>query len=460
MAESTTSELLRRIAALEAENEALRDSGGTTLRVPAGEPGHPPTSHGRGWGWTLLATVLITVGALLTPVAVVSAWARIELTDTDRFVAAFAPLAGDEAVQGYVTDEVVTVVNQQIDIPQLTSDVIDGITELGTGPVATEALEALKGPAAQGLQSLIESTVSAFVTSEAFANVWQEALRISHSQFVAAVTNDPAAAIELAGSGEIGVQLGPIIDEIKQVLIAQGVTIAERIPSVDRTVVVAQSDAVPAIQLGYGLAVAAGTWLPWIALLFLAAGVLVARRRAIALIWACVALALSAILLLVALAAGSIAFVGSVSPALLPADVAGVLYETVVTVMRDASVTVLVLALVVALVGWFAGPFTISRRLRASYTSGAAGLRRAGEARGLSSGRVGEWLHRQRMLLRALIAAGAAAAVIFVRPMTPSFIIWTLVLAALLVAGLELLQRPNGSQDDTADATMLTRREA
>ena len=51
------------------------------------------------------------------------------------------------------------VIDQHVDIPKLTSQVVDGIIGLGTGPVATKALEALKAPAAQGIMSLVRSTV-------------------------------------------------------------------------------------------------------------------------------------------------------------------------------------------------------------------------------------------------------------------------------------------------------------
>ena len=45
----------------------------------------------------------------------------------------------------------------------------------------------------------------------------------------------------------------------------------------------------------------------------------------------------------------------------------------------------------------------------------------------------------------------AAAVVLFVRPITPALVIWTLVLAALAIALLELLQRPVITVPETAD---------
>ena len=442
MADLTKVELLRRIQELESENRDLRERDVVSAPGAVAFEGAAPIKKKRGWPWTLLAVVLITIGSLLAPVAVVASWARVALTDTDRFVAAYAPLADDPGIQAYITDETLDVINEQIDIPQITDDVIDGITELGTGPAATQALELLKGPAASGVESLIRSGVSNFVASDAFADVWESALRLSHSQLVALMENDPDAAVTVSDSGEIGIQLGPIVDAVKTALVDQGIDLANRIPAVDRTIVVAQSDALPTVQLAYDLALAAGTWLPWIAILLLVAGVLVARRRSVALIWAAVGLALAMAVTLAGLAVGNFALVSAISPSLLPSSVAGLLYETVAADMRATTVAVLVLAIVVAIVGWLAGPFDLPRRLRGFASAGAARIRAAAEQRGITTGRTGEWMYERRGLLRAAVAVIGAAIVLFVRPLTPGLTLWTLVLAALALAILEVVQRP------------------
>jgi hypothetical protein len=170
--------------------------------------------------------------------------------------------------------------------------------------------------------------------------------------------------------------------------------------------------------------------------------VVVARRRSIALIWAAVALALSMVLLAVSFAVGSLVLISAVSPSLLPSDVAGLLYETVTGDMRATTVAVLVLALVVAVVAWLAGPFAVPRRLRGLATEGASAIRVAAERRDVTTGRVGEWIYSRRVLLRSAVAVIGAAIVLFVRPLTPGLTIWTLVLAAVVIGILEILQRP------------------
>lgn len=448
----TNADLARRVAALESENAALR----SRLDENATEPlpdfaTAPEPKHKRGWGWTLLAVVLIVIGAILAPVAVVASWAKVQLTDTDAFVATYAPLANDPGVQAYVTDETVKVIQQHVDIPQLTSQVIDGITGLGTGPVATKALDALKAPLSQGIVSLIQTAVGRFVASDAFAQVWQDALRVSHNQLVATMQGNPQAAVAIGKDGSVGVQLGPIIDRVKQVLVDQGITFASRIPTIDKTITVAQNSSIPTLQVFYNLAVVAGAWLPWVSIGLLALGVIVARRRALALIGAASALAIAMIVVVSGIAIGQIVFIASASPGLVPAGVATTLYTTVSTAMKDTGVAVLVLAIVVALVGWYSGPFAAPRKLRGFFGSGVTWVRESAERHGITTGRVGEWLYAQRVLLRAAVAVIAAAVVLFVRPLTPSLIIWTLVIAAVVIAILELVQRPVITVPEDAD---------
>jgi hypothetical protein len=262
---------------------------------------------------------------------------------------------------------------------------------------------------------------------------------------------DPKAAVAIGADGSVGVQLGPIIDRVKQVLEDQGISFAAQIPTIDKTITVAQNSSIPTLQVFYNLAIVAGAWLPWVSIGLLALGVIVARRRSLALIGAACALALAMIVVVAGIGIGQIVFIASASPSLVPAGVARTLYTTVSTAMQDTGVAVLVLAIVVALVAWYSGPFGVPRRLRGFFGSGVTWVREAAERHGITTGRAGEWIYAQRVLLRSAVAVIAAAVVLFVRPLTPSLIIWTLVIAAVVIAILELVQRPVITVPEDAD---------
>lgn len=447
MAGESGTELQERIAELEAENAALRaqaeDTEGQAAEAQAiataSVTERPPR---RRWGRTAAAVVLVVIGLLLAPVAVISAWARLELVDTDRFVATFGPLADDPAVQAYIGDQVTAAIEEQVDIPGLTADLFDGLSQLDLPPRAEQALGLLEAPATQGLQSLVSGVVDRVVESEAFADVWATALRASHRQFVAAMQGDPDAALAIGGEGTISVQLGPIVEAVKDRLEEQGVGFAASIPVVDRSIVVAQNDAFVLVQTVYALAVAVGTWLPWLVLALLVAGVLIAKRRAAALAWTAGGFALSMLILASGIGIGRAFFIGTVSPSIMPSDAAGVLYDGLVELMLSTILALFVLALFIAVIAWLSGPWRPAHAVRGFAHSGFSSVRGAAAKQGITTGAFGIALDRWRVAAYVVIAVVASVVILFNRPVTVSFVVWTVVLALLAVAVVELLRRP------------------
>ena len=179
----------------------------------------------------VLSSAVIVVAALLVPVSIVSAWARTELVDETAFVATFAPLAQDPAVQALIVDEATVAIDESLDLQGLTDDLFDGLGGLDLPPRATAAIDLLRGPAVEGLRGLIGTSVTQLVESDLFASVWETALRASHRGLAAAATGTtPTGAVTISDAGEVGISLAPIIDEVKERLVAQGVGFASAIP--------------------------------------------------------------------------------------------------------------------------------------------------------------------------------------------------------------------------------------
>ena len=85
-------------------------------------------------------------------------------------------------------DQVTTAVNEQVDIATITNDLFDGIEQLDLPPRALAAIDLLRTPAIQGVEGLIDQTVTRVVESDQFEDVWDAALRASHRGLVAAAT--------------------------------------------------------------------------------------------------------------------------------------------------------------------------------------------------------------------------------------------------------------------------------
>lgn len=419
------------IARLSAENARLRARVG------------PAAEHRAAYRWrAFFAALLITVGALLAPVSVIAYWTKGYINDTDRFASSLAPLAEDPAVQAYLVDEIVTVVNDNVDIAGITKDLFDGLATLNLPPQAASALGLLEQPAVQGVQGLIESAATRIVTSDAFAQLWEEAVRTSQTQVIAALEGDSSSALSISDTGELGIQLGPIVAEVKTELVNRGFGLAQNIPEVDRTIVVAQSDALVQARTGYQLLNVLGFVLPFVSLGLIALGVLVARRRARTLIWAGLALTAAMALLSAGIVVGRIFFVNAVSPIYLPTDMSHALYDAVVPFMNVTALSVGLVGFTVAVVAYLAGPFHGSTILRRATVRTADRLRASAADAGVTTGRFGEVLYTYRRVAHVLIALAAAAVALFWRPLPAAVIIWTAILALIAVLLVELLQRP------------------
>src|SRR6478672_776488 len=66
----------------------------------------PDEAAPRHVGRSTIAMILIVLGSLLAPVAIVGWYVRAEILDTDRFVAVVTPLATDTAIQDALIDRV------------------------------------------------------------------------------------------------------------------------------------------------------------------------------------------------------------------------------------------------------------------------------------------------------------------------------------------------------------------
>jgi hypothetical protein len=433
-----TAALRARLDALEAENARLRAETPPSPPVTAAATDRP---HGNRWR-AFLSALCIVIATILVPVSIVAAWARVELVDETRFVETFAPLADDPQVQAMVADQVTVAIEDSLDLEGLTNDLFDGIQQLDLPPRALAALDLLRAPAAQGLQNLVDTTVTRLVESDAFADVWETALRASHRSLAAvAAGGTSSGAVVIGENGEVGIQLGPIIEEVKKRLVDRGIGFAESIPVIDRTIVVAQSDALTVVGTVYNLAVAAGWWTPIVALVLFLAGILIARRRSTAVLGTGVGIALGAGVLAMGLGIGGSILALSAPNLGVPAGALASMYEQITSAMRDTAVVLTLLGVVIAVIAWMSGRWRGARAARGGVASINAGARGALLKRGVDTGRFGAWLYAQRVLVRIVLGALAVVWLMLLRPLSVGEVFLVLVVWLAVWWVFELLQR-------------------
>lgn len=282
--------------------------------------------------------VLLVIAALLVPLSIVTAWARVQLVDEDRFVGALAPLASDEAVQDLIAEQAMAAIDQRVDYDGLTAAVIDGIVSLGLPPRAASALDLLRAPAAEGLRAGIERAVDQTVASPAFSTVWTTTTQTAHRALTLAATSDGGGVIVRTSDDGVGIALGPVVETLRDSVAAERPGIATLIPSVDRVITIGSGQSLWTLRTTYALATAVGAWLPWITLLVLAAAVAVAPRRPRALVGAGVAIAAGAGAAALALFAGVGVAASFASDAGLSSDGVRAIATTLTADMRTAAV--------------------------------------------------------------------------------------------------------------------------
>lgn len=432
MSEPDTVDLQAQIEALQKENQALR----------AGPPDEvaPPPANGGSWWRAVLSALCIVIATILVPVSIAGAWARVQLVDEDAFVNTLAPLVNDRAVQNMIIEESMQAINSKVDFEQLTSNVFDGIAGLGLPPRAADALKLLEQPAASGLQSLVNSAVTKVVQSDAFAQVWATATRAAHRALVGAATSDGGGLVVRTDQG-VGIQLGAIVQQVKQNLIDRGIGAAQIIPNVDKVIILGSGQNLQTIRTAYALATTLGYWLPIITLALFGLGILIARRRSTAILGTGIGFAVGAAALATGFAVGG-TFVGmnAVSIGLSP-DGLAVIYESLVANMRQTAMVLVFLGIFIAIVGWLMGRSRPARGFRRSFGSMNTLARQQLIARGLDTGAFGLWMGRQRILVRVIIAVLAVLWLYSMRPLSVGDILLVAVVSFAVGWILELLQR-------------------
>ncbi|MEU1210929.1 hypothetical protein ABZ424_00360 [Streptomyces sp. NPDC005790] len=141
-----------------------------------------------------LSAVLLVLLAVLVPLSALSAWVDLELEDTDRYLAAVSPLASDAEVRDTVATLITDETMKNVDL----------------------------GPLQDAVGQFLHERALSFTTTEAFRRAWDAANRTAHQDVTAALHGDDGQAVTI--------DLAPVIEEVKEELVGDGVPFADRIP--------------------------------------------------------------------------------------------------------------------------------------------------------------------------------------------------------------------------------------
>ncbi|MCM1973918.1 hypothetical protein [Streptomyces sp. G1] len=380
---SELEQLRARIAALEAEREERR--------------AEQPKRH---WARSTLATVLIVLGCVLAPLGAVAAWTASIVGDTGRYVDTVEPLARDKDIQNAVANRVTDAVMDHLDVPALLAE-----TPVADRPLVEKALGRL-GPSLQSaVRSFVHDKAQAVVASDAFDRIWTDANRRIHDAVVKALTGEGGGTVKIEGD-KVTIDLGPVVEEVKNRLVDSGLTVAKNIPEVHTDFTVVQSEDIGRARTGFRLLELAGVWLPVISVLLIAGGVALSAHRRKALVAGALGFAFAVGLLGIALAVFRVVYLDAL-PSGVSQPAAESVYDTLIRFLRTSVRVGIALGVVVALAAWLTGPGRRAGFVRQMWHAGIGAVRSTAARAGLRTGPVGRFVHRYRTWISWILVAAA-----------------------------------------------------
>ena len=355
------------------------------------------------------AKALLALGFVVLLLANVTVWLRLTALDTDRFVAALAPLADDrdldEGLAVALTDRIMRRVDVEAQVQQaLPNDnplVVATVTRLARG--------------------LVQDTLLNVLESDAFTTIWTEALRRTHRRALQVIDG---------ADGSIALQLTDVLDRADQALTDRGLDIIDQqtIADLDR-IVVARSDDVQTVGQAVDILRTLAVVLPIVTLALLALAVLLAldRRHMVGLVG--VGMAVTMVVTAVALRIGRRVLFDQIVGDVRRRAV-GAVWTGLLTPLFRQTAVLLVLGLLLASGAWLLGPAASAVRVRGWLGGGA---RAASTSPALAA------LGAHRRQLQAGICVVGAAALLLLPSLTVTTALVVAILVVVTVVGLEVL---------------------
>jgi hypothetical protein len=383
------------------------------------------------WRKTIVGVAVVL--AIFTIVASISAvWAKTTLQDEDQFVATLEPLPKDDAVATAIS---VTVA--------------DGVVEaIGVEAWVTEKLpselEFVAAPLTDAIEGFVATAAVEVIESDAFNSVWVATLRLTHKAASAVVSGNDRV-LEAEG-GTVSINLDEIAGQVIDRVEAAGLDV----PDADLelgSIVLYEDDQLAAVQ---SLATAIDTigWLlPLLALIFILVAIGVSRNRRGTTAVLGFGTFIGTVLGLISLRLGRNYVVNAIEDAT-KQEAAGAIWDVLLERLYQMMWATLILALIIGIVAWFAGPGPRATRTRA-WASGTILRWRepVEESPNSFTDFVAEW-----KATIEVVAVAAGLMFIFLGPSPTGFsVLLTAVIVLVVVVAVEVLAVPDPmSGDDVA----------
>jgi hypothetical protein len=392
----------------------------------------PAPADQRSVGRSVAVVVCLVLAALLTVPAGFAYWGQRTINDGARYVATVGPLVDSPEVQDAIATKVSDALESQVDVEALLNEAFAGVI------TKRPRLQALIGPLSGAVNGLIESQVRDFIASDTFRALWLAANTKAQAALLELLRGNGSGAVSIQG-GQVVLDLGDVIDQVKQRLVDRGLTIIQQAPPLpieQRQIVLLESPQLKKVRTAYALSNPVARWLlPVVALLYLAALVL-SRRRARTAVVIGILIAANAVLIALLLSIGRQLFIDQLTGTDFgPAS--RVFYDQLLTYLERGQRTFLWFGLVVAVAGWFAGRSRLGTSVR---TTTAQGLESVGSTLGdTQAAGAGRWTLANAGWLRVVAAVVGLVVLTWGNNASPTRLFWSLVVVVVLLAAIQVL---------------------
>ncbi|GAA3772050.1 hypothetical protein GCM10022403_004150 [Streptomyces coacervatus] len=378
------------------------------------------------------SAVLIVLTCILVPVALLTVWVSDIVLDTDRYVATVSPLATDPAIQDAAVNRISKAADVRVDGARAAGELADWLHSQGLPPRATAAVRGLGPQIDTATDNAVTKVATRVVHSDAFAKVWTNANRSAHNAVVHALTGEGRGAVGVS-DGTVTLDVGTVVDQVKQQLVSAGLSPAAKIPDVNKQMVLFHSDQLGKIRKGAHALDVIGNWFPVLVVLIGAAGVFLARRRRRALARTALGAAFACLLVAIVLVVVRHYYLDHLPAQVQSEAAAAAVFDTLLHFLRLSLRTAIVLGIVIALGAYLIGPGRLPVAIRSASERTADSAATWAYAHEVRTGKAGVWAetHRRWIALAALLIVALVFA-LWNHPTALTILLLCLVLLAVL----------------------------
>lgn len=215
----------------------------------------------------VFASLFAVVAALSVPATVIAHWMKEDVLNTSRFVNLLEPLSQSASFQSRLAEAAAEGVSTAVaesealdTVQSLASSATDLIDLLPFGTDLLGSASNLTGEVETQVYATVEQQTLAFLQSSAFPPVWSSAVSQIHKQAIGALSTPSHPGTDADSVATLSIQIGPMVEIVKEALSTDGQWWARLIPDVNKEVEVAELHDLATLQRYYRFFENAAGW--------------------------------------------------------------------------------------------------------------------------------------------------------------------------------------------------------